>query len=50
MSENLIASVEPLLAPPVARYPSGISDSDDGGVNVSVPCCHCAYDDDGDDD
>jgi hypothetical protein len=50
MLENLIAGVEPLLAPPVTRHPSGISEDDDGGVDVSLVCCHCAYDDDGDDD
>lgn len=48
MSENLIESVEPLLTPPVMRYPTGVCDSDDGDVVESVPCC-CSYDD-GDDD
>ncbi len=40
MSENLIESLEPLLAPPVTRRPAGISDRDDGGVDVAV-CCVC---------
>ncbi|MGH2941693.1 MAG: hypothetical protein ACRDLN_02795 [Solirubrobacteraceae bacterium] len=39
MSENLIESVEPLLAPPVTRRPTGISESADGGVDVAVFCC-----------
>jgi hypothetical protein len=36
MSEDLIDSVAPLLAPPVTRHPTGISGSDDEGADVCV--------------
>jgi hypothetical protein len=49
MAENLIESMEPLLTPPVMRYPTGVSESDDGDVVESIPCC-CCFTDDGDDD
>jgi hypothetical protein len=43
MSENLIESVEPLLAPPVTRRPGGISARSDAGASTSVLVL--AYDD-----
>jgi len=36
MSEDLIDSVAPLLAPPVTRHPTGISGSDDEGADVCL--------------
>jgi hypothetical protein len=39
MSENLIESVEPLLAPPVTRRPTGITESDGDGVDVAFMLC-----------
>lgn len=36
MSEDLIASVAPLLAPPVTRHPTGITDSDAEGADVCL--------------
>ena len=39
MSENLIESVGPLLAPPVTRRPTGISESGDDGVDIAFVVC-----------
>ena len=51
MSENLIESVEPLLAPPVTRRPTGITDTDHDGVDVAVAiiAIFCTLDESADD-
>lgn len=49
MSENLIESVAPQLAPPVTREPVRMASEADGGTDPAlpmVPCVPCFADDD----